>query len=283
MNAEAAAFDPHEWTRQLLAHFRSPRYQPPLLPVIAVEIMALSQRILGPLHDGSDPLIARDGAPVSFFEFTETGEAVAFLAEAQLIEIEWELKRDGWGVDDQTFDGDFSEQGWPDVHYACVVDLIEMPDYNQLVEAKDASETDGDDDYIQDAGDQAFGALGMVWPVVKEAIEQSIRKSSCTVRWNIAQRKGKGNKKLDDPVCDEDELDCLTIMTFWTDPAKLDQLPSLGGEVTDEDDPSTDDGGGGGGGGSGRGGGQGTGKPGGEGSGSSSRIPTVGGGRGGIK
>ncbi|MCB9715247.1 MAG: prepilin-type N-terminal cleavage/methylation domain-containing protein [Myxococcales bacterium] len=209
--------------------------------------------------------------------------AIAFLAEAQLIEIEWELKRDGWGVDDQTFDGDFSEQGWPDVHYACVVDLIEMPDYNQLVEAKDASETDGDDDYIQDAGDQAFGALGMVWPVVKEAIEQSIRKSSCTVRWNIAQRKGKGNKKLDDPVCDEDELDCLTIMTFWTDPAKLDQLPSLGGEVTDEDDPSTDDGGGGGGGGSGRGGGQGTGKPGGEGSGSSSRIPTVGGGRGGIK
>ncbi|MCB9566904.1 MAG: ATP-binding domain-containing protein [Myxococcales bacterium] len=46
------------------------------------QIMALSQKILGPLHDPSDELVARDGAPVSFFSFTEIGESVAFLAEA---------------------------------------------------------------------------------------------------------------------------------------------------------------------------------------------------------
>lgn len=63
MNAEAAALDPHEWTRQLLAHFRSPRYQPPLLPVIAVEIMALSQQREASTQEivdvlGRDPLLA---------------------------------------------------------------------------------------------------------------------------------------------------------------------------------------------------------------------------------
>lgn len=35
--------DTDELLRRVMAHFRSPRYQPPLLPVIAVEIMALSQ------------------------------------------------------------------------------------------------------------------------------------------------------------------------------------------------------------------------------------------------
>lgn len=190
--------------------------------------------------------------------------AVAFLAEAQLVEIEWELKQDGWGVDDETFDGDFSDQGWPDVEYACKVDLIEMPDYNELVAAKDAADTDGDDDYVQDTGEQAFGALGMVWPIVKEAIEQSIRKSWCTVRWNRKGRKGK-DKPADEFLCDEDDFDCLTVMTFWTDPEKLKQLPALGGEADETDDLPDDPGAGGGG----------------QGGGNSGRPPTVDGGRGG--
>jgi DNA helicase-2/ATP-dependent DNA helicase PcrA len=46
------------------------------------QVMALAQHVLGPLHDPSDDLIARDGAPVSYFGFTDMGEAVAFLGEA---------------------------------------------------------------------------------------------------------------------------------------------------------------------------------------------------------
>jgi DNA helicase-2/ATP-dependent DNA helicase PcrA len=44
--------------------------------------MALARHVLGPLHDPADELIARDGAPVSFFGFGDMGEAVAFLGEA---------------------------------------------------------------------------------------------------------------------------------------------------------------------------------------------------------
>ncbi|MBL4687511.1 MAG: AAA family ATPase [Nannocystaceae bacterium] len=46
------------------------------------EVMALSQHVLGPLHDPSDDLIARPGAPVGYFDVTDQGEAVAFLGEA---------------------------------------------------------------------------------------------------------------------------------------------------------------------------------------------------------
>jgi prepilin-type N-terminal cleavage/methylation domain-containing protein len=152
--------------------------------------------------------------------------SVAFLAEYQLVELEWQLMKEGWGTDDKTFEGDFAEQGWRDVEYVCVIDLIEMPDYNEMLEAKDAAETEGDEmSAYMDTGDQAFSALGMVWPIVKEAIEQSIRKE-----WQ----------------CGEEENECLTVSTFWTDPQKLQTLPQLGGEAGPEDDTEEGDDGGGG-------------------------------------
>lgn len=167
--------------------------------------------------------------------------SVAFLAEGQLIEIEWQLKHDGWATDDQTFEGDFAEDGWPDVEYVCVVDLIEMPDYNELMEAKQSAETDDEDSLgYMDAGDQAFGALGMVWPIVKEAIEQSIRKAWCTVRWSP---DGRPKRQSDEWECAETENECMSVATFWTDPEKLKTLPQLGGEDDGEEDGEEDGGG----------------------------------------
>jgi len=46
------------------------------------QIMELARHVLGPLHDPSDDLIAREGAPVSYYGFTDMGESVAFLAES---------------------------------------------------------------------------------------------------------------------------------------------------------------------------------------------------------
>lgn len=45
------------------------------------QVMQLARHVLGPLHDPADDLIARDGAPVSYFGFNDMGEAVAFLGE----------------------------------------------------------------------------------------------------------------------------------------------------------------------------------------------------------
>ena len=46
------------------------------------EVMEFSRHVLGPLHNPDDELIARDGAPVGYFDFGDQGEAVAFLGEA---------------------------------------------------------------------------------------------------------------------------------------------------------------------------------------------------------
>ena len=61
---------PHVEVQPLKITYRSTR-----------QVMDFSQYVLGPLAD-TDGVIAREGAPVSYFEFTDPGEAVAFLGEA---------------------------------------------------------------------------------------------------------------------------------------------------------------------------------------------------------
>lgn len=46
------------------------------------QIMKVARGVLGELDNPEEKLVARDGAPVSFYPFTEMGESVAFLAEA---------------------------------------------------------------------------------------------------------------------------------------------------------------------------------------------------------
>lgn len=149
--------------------------------------------------------------------------AIALLAEYQIIEIEWKARKEGWVTSDVELEGDFSDHGYDDVEWKCTIHFIELPEYNQMMEAKEGADeaTGKDDDNMIDTGDQAFAGLGMVWGIVKHAIENSIRKVECTVMW----QQGKIPQEF-------------TLQTFWTDPAKLQELPGAGGEFTEEDDPS---------------------------------------------
>ncbi len=194
---------------------------------------------------------------------------VPFLAEGKLLDLEAQLQIEGWGSDDKTFEGDFSEEGWPEIRYECLVDFIEVPDFSALQQAQQAADTDDDggpSPFVATAEDQAFAGMGMVWPIVKGAIEQSIRKSTCRVIWM-------------DGKLEQD----FSIETYWTDPRQLTQLPQAGGEVDETDDTREDAEGNpttpGGGAGGGRGGG--STKPGGTPSGGPGMTPTTfpGGGR----
>ncbi|PRQ08328.1 type IV pilus modification PilV family protein [Enhygromyxa salina] len=186
--------------------------------------------------------------------------AVALLAEQQIVELEFFHRREGWVNSDVELEGDFGEQGYDDIAWACTIHFIELPEYNQLLESKEGADdmSGASDDNNMDAGDQAFGALGMVWPMVKAAIENSIRKVDCTLTWNQGEIEQE-----------------FTIQTFWTDPNALQALSEAGGgEFSEEDDDSgtseesgSSTGGAGGSGGGGRGGGM--------------RPPSMGGGGGG--
>lgn len=158
--------------------------------------------------------------------YAQSLTAAVFLAEYQLQEIEWELRQDGWPSNDVEYTGDFGDQDWPDMTYECLVDFLELPDWSQIQGAKDEAEDAAGDDggsAMVDTGDATFGAFGMVWPMVQGAIENSIRKASCTARWSVGKQEYE-----------------TTVSTFWTDPDGLTRLPQLGGEFTDSDDDSGD-------------------------------------------
>lgn len=154
--------------------------------------------------------------------YAQTITSVAFLADYQLIETEYIVRKEGgWVLEDKFYEGSFADQGWPDVKYKCIVDFLKMPEYTELRAAKDDSDRANRGEssmYYKSAGDQAFTALGMVWTPVKQAIERSIRKVKCTVTW----KNGGINEEY-------------IVNTFWADPEKLKQLPGLGGEAKEGD------------------------------------------------
>ncbi|KIG18541.1 hypothetical protein DB30_00226 [Enhygromyxa salina] len=182
--------------------------------LIAVAILAVSL----------SSLMASQMNSMAATRYARDISAVALLAEQQIVEIEFAHRLDGWVNSDVELEGDFSEQGYDDITWMCTIHFIELPEYNQLLESKEgADEASGaSDDNVMDSGDQAFGALGIVWPMVKAAIENSIRKVDCTLTW----KQGKIEQEF-------------TIQTFWTDPNALQAVADAGGgEFTEADDDS---------------------------------------------
>jgi hypothetical protein len=143
-------------------------------------------------------LLASQMASIRATRYAQQLTAIAFLAEYQLIETEYVMRKEGgWVLEDKIYEGNFAAQGWPDIKYKCVVDFLEIPDYSKLRAAKDDSDRakQGESSlYYKNAGDKAFGALAMVWPMVKQAIERSIRKVKCTVFW----KDGKHRQRVHD-------------------------------------------------------------------------------------
>lgn len=180
--------------------------------MIAMAVLALSLT----------SMLTSQMASIRATRYAQTITSVAFLADYQLIETEYIVRKEGgWVLEDKFYEGSFADQGWPDVKYKCIVDFLKLPEYTELRAAKDESDRSkrGESSmYYKSAGDQAFTALGMVWTPVKQAIERSIRKVKCTVKWK------NGNQ-------DEEFI----VNTFWADPEKLKQLPGLGGEAKEGD------------------------------------------------
>jgi hypothetical protein len=93
---------------------------------------------------------------------------------------------------------------------------------NAQSDARAAGEADSGS-MMMSAGGQAFGAAGMVWPMIKAAIENSVRKASCKAIWT-----------------DGVQEHVVEVQTFWTDMNGLTSMPGMGGEFTGADDESSE-------------------------------------------
>ncbi len=152
-----------------------------------------------------------------------------FLARGKMVSVETQILEDGFVDTDQEDEGDFDDEGFPQFRWSTLIERVELPaDLASQTQAA-AGEAVQTDDPMQALTGMVGGLMGSFIEPVRVGLEESVRRVTLKVSWDEV---GRGEQSLE-------------VVTFMTDPAKLDQAMGLAQTVS---------GGGGGGGGSGGGG-----------------------------
>lgn len=141
------------------------------------------------------------------------------LARSKMIDVEEELRKDGFGDDEKTFDGDFSEEGYPGIKWKAVCRPIEV-DISSLVYSLLGGDVDPealpdtvsnflgstgglppgtDVSAVTEAAGEAAGgadlnqllAGGGLEPILKgvgETLQKSIREISLEITWKPSEK-----------------------------------------------------------------------------------------------
>ena len=138
--------------------------------------------------------------------------AATLLVRSKMTDIEDGILENGFSTDDEADKGTFRDQGYADFRWESRIERIELPtDMKQPAEQKS-----GDDSKSKDPMQALTGMMGGLMSTFLEPIrvglEESVRRVTVTVTWNEI---GRRDQKLE-------------VVTFMTDPAKLDMALSVG-------------------------------------------------------
>ncbi len=117
---------------------------------------------------------------------------VTNLARGKMYDIEEELIHDGFGELEKTEDGDFSDEGWPNIEWEVTVEKVELPGLAALQaadgEAGDGA-TDGRGSDIADSagGFAGAGLIGSQFEMIANVLERSIRRVTLKVTWRVGR------------------------------------------------------------------------------------------------
>lgn len=118
------------------------------------------------------------------------------LARGKMLDVEYEIKKDGFADYDKVIEGDFSEEGYPDFKYTAVLRKIEVPtgkitDFSAAAGAvgsllgEGASSALGGGGSGGQQGGGAQGALGMMGPILETAanvVNAAVREMTLDVK-----------------------------------------------------------------------------------------------------
>ncbi|MFH0902634.1 MAG: prepilin-type N-terminal cleavage/methylation domain-containing protein [Pseudomonadota bacterium] len=143
------------------------------------------------------------------------------LARTRMLDIEEELLHNGFQETDETMEGDFSEEGYRKLDWSAVIEKVELPDPGKLQAAfsdepnSGSGSSNGEDgsgaglaSILGDNQSSASGAALILsqFTVVKEILENAIRKVTLTIRWKMGRTE-----------------DSLTVVCYFTDPKAITQ------------------------------------------------------------
>ena len=175
------------------------------------------------------------------------------LARGKMYDLEEELKIQGFQETDQEEDGDFSDQGWPQIKWKAEIVKIELPDMSALQQMQGQGQGGADGEAGDSAGaggmmgggmmgggtDQSGASgqssmggmiMGAYYQMISKTLEASIRKVTLTVTYPLASGS-------------ED----IVVGCYFTDPAAVNrEIPLASGpggtSSGDEGDDSGDTG-----------------------------------------
>jgi prepilin-type N-terminal cleavage/methylation domain-containing protein len=131
-----------------------------------------------------------------------------FLARAKMAEVEDLVMVDGFVDSDQEEDGDFSGEGRPEFSWKTIIEKVELPaDLAQQTQeaAQSATEAASDNPLAAMAGFMG-GFMSTLIEPIRVGLEEAVRRVTVRVAWHEPGRKEQS----------------FEVVTFLTDPAKLD-------------------------------------------------------------
>lgn len=149
--------------------------------MVALAIMALGFSVLSEAH-GRAALATLDARHVTIG---------TILARGKMLDVEYELRKDGFGDFDKIIDGDFSEEGQPEYKWQAHIKKIEIP-VGKVGDAANSglnlggllgggAEGAGADNLSQASSQMNTGMLTPIFQAASDVFKQAIREVTITV------------------------------------------------------------------------------------------------------
>lgn len=135
-----------------------------------------------------------------------------FLARGKMVSLEDRVIEKGFQDLDEDDEGNFEEDGFANFSWSSAIEKIQLPsDVGQKAQ-QSAGEATQKKDPMQALTGMVGGMMGMFIEPIRVGLEESVRRVTLRVFWN---ERGRPEQSVD-------------VVTFMTDPAKLDLALTLG-------------------------------------------------------
>lgn len=135
-----------------------------------------------------------------------------FLARGKMVALEDKIIEKGFQDMDEEDEGSFDEEGFGQFSWTSIVEKIELPTDVAQKTQQAAGETSQNKDPMKALTGMVGGMMGMFIEPVRIGLEESVRRVTLRVFW---RERGRPEQSVD-------------VVTYVTDPAKLDLALSLG-------------------------------------------------------
>lgn len=135
-----------------------------------------------------------------------------FLARGKIVALEDTLIEKGFQDLDENDEGNFADDGFRDISWTTAIEKIQLPTDMAQTAQQAAGNKSQNKDPMQALTGMVGGLMGMFIEPVRIGLQESVRRITVRVFWNERKRPEQS----------------IEVVTYVTDPAKLDMALSLG-------------------------------------------------------